>query len=261
MLLCRLSRCAAHPHAVLSSPMLSPCTCARRVESRAWDGRYAVVVMSDISLYPAGPARPTSGAGAVALLIGGCGVALGPQLCCNSPPAALATRRPCRTSPLPACLPCCLAPGSDAPLALERGLSATHMSHAYDFYKPSGLYPAVSGIGTEHAARTELGACCSHRFIRLAPVHLVCAHVLVRCRRCPAPQVDGPLSVYCYLNTMDLLLARYAAKFEKRMGRPFCLDADAGECVGWGRLPGAFLGVGAGGGFGRSRLGWPPQGL
>lgn len=31
------------------------------VESRSWDGRYAVVVMSDISLYPKGPARPTSG--------------------------------------------------------------------------------------------------------------------------------------------------------------------------------------------------------
>ena len=43
-------------------------------------------------------------------------------------------------------------------------------------------------------------------------------------------QVDGPLSVYCYLNTMDLLLARYAAKFEKRMGRAFCLDSDAGGC-------------------------------
>lgn len=32
---------------------------------------YAVVVMTDVSVYPAGPARPTSGAGAVALLIGG----------------------------------------------------------------------------------------------------------------------------------------------------------------------------------------------
>lgn len=110
------------------------------VESRSWDGRFAVVVMTDISLYPAGPARPTSGAGAVALLI-----------------------------------------GPDAPLVLERGLSTTHMAHAYDFYKPSGLYPAV----------------------------------------------DGPLSVYCYLSTLDLLYTRYAAKFEKRHGRPFRLgDAD-----------------------------------
>ena len=33
--------------------------------------------------------------------------------------------------------------GPDAPLALERGLAATHMAHAYDFYKPSGMYPAV----------------------------------------------------------------------------------------------------------------------
>ena len=40
------------------------------IESRSWDGRYAVVIMSDISVYPRGPARPTSGAGAVALLIG-----------------------------------------------------------------------------------------------------------------------------------------------------------------------------------------------
>ncbi|KAL4431198.1 hypothetical protein ABPG75_006454 [Micractinium tetrahymenae] len=110
---------------------------ANWVESRSWDGRYAVVVMTDISVYPAGPARPTSGAGAVALLI-----------------------------------------GPDAPLALERGLSVTHMAHAYDFYKPSGLYPAV----------------------------------------------DGPLSVYCYLSTLDLLYARYGAKWEKRMGRPFRLD-------------------------------------
>lgn len=113
---------------------------ANWVESRSWDGRYAVVVMADVSVYAAGPARPTSGAGAVALLI-----------------------------------------GPDAPLALERGMSATHMSHAYDFYKPSGLYPAV----------------------------------------------DGQLSVYCYLSTLDACLARYAAKFEKRQGRPFRAETDA----------------------------------
>ncbi len=33
--------------------------------------------------------------------------------------------------------------GPDAPLDLERGLSASHMEHAYDFYKPAGLYPLV----------------------------------------------------------------------------------------------------------------------
>lgn len=37
------------------------------VESRSWDGRYAVVVMADISLYAKGPARPTSGARCAAL--------------------------------------------------------------------------------------------------------------------------------------------------------------------------------------------------
>lgn len=40
------------------------------VESPSWDDRYAVVIMSDIAVYPPGPARPTSGAGAVALLVG-----------------------------------------------------------------------------------------------------------------------------------------------------------------------------------------------
>lgn len=40
------------------------------VESSSWDGRLAIVVMVDIAIYAAGPARPTGGAGAVALLIG-----------------------------------------------------------------------------------------------------------------------------------------------------------------------------------------------
>ena len=39
-------------------------------ESSGWDGRYAIVVAADIAAYARGPARPTSGAGAVALLIG-----------------------------------------------------------------------------------------------------------------------------------------------------------------------------------------------
>ncbi len=40
------------------------------VESRAWDGRLAVVVCTDIAVYAKGPARPTGGAGAVAILVG-----------------------------------------------------------------------------------------------------------------------------------------------------------------------------------------------
>jgi len=40
------------------------------VESDGWDGRYAIVVAADIAAYARGPARPTSGAGAVAMLIG-----------------------------------------------------------------------------------------------------------------------------------------------------------------------------------------------
>ncbi len=40
------------------------------VESRAWDGRYALVVASDEAVYAEGPARPSGGAGAVAFLVG-----------------------------------------------------------------------------------------------------------------------------------------------------------------------------------------------
>ena len=40
------------------------------IESSAWDGRDAIVVAGDIALYKKGAARPTGGAGCVAMLIG-----------------------------------------------------------------------------------------------------------------------------------------------------------------------------------------------
>jgi len=40
------------------------------IESSSWDGRLGIVVCADIAVYAAGPARPTGGAGAVALLVG-----------------------------------------------------------------------------------------------------------------------------------------------------------------------------------------------
>lgn len=40
------------------------------IESTAWDGRYGIVISSDIAVYPKGNARATGGAGAIALLIG-----------------------------------------------------------------------------------------------------------------------------------------------------------------------------------------------
>ncbi|KAK7794111.1 hypothetical protein R5R35_012605 [Gryllus longicercus] len=76
------------------------------VESSAWDGRFALVVAGDIAVYAKGSARPTGGAGAIAMLI-----------------------------------------GPDAPLVMERGVRASYMRHAYDFYKPdlSSQYPTVDG--------------------------------------------------------------------------------------------------------------------
>lgn len=40
------------------------------VESSAWDGRNAIVIAGDIALYKKGNARPTGGAGCVAMLVG-----------------------------------------------------------------------------------------------------------------------------------------------------------------------------------------------
>ncbi|KAK9843825.1 hypothetical protein WJX81_007826 [Elliptochloris bilobata] len=94
------------------------------VESRAWDGRYALVVAADIAMYAAGPARPSGGCAAIAMLI-----------------------------------------GPDAPLDLERGLSASHMEHAYDFYKPAGLYPLVDGKSSLACYLMTLDRC----YARFAP--------------------------------------------------------------------------------------------
>jgi hydroxymethylglutaryl-CoA synthase len=44
--------------------------CVAWMESSYWDGRYAVAVCADIAVYATGNARPTGGAGAVAMLIG-----------------------------------------------------------------------------------------------------------------------------------------------------------------------------------------------
>ena len=40
------------------------------IQSEAWDGRLALVVMSDIAVYKKGPARPTGGAGCISFLVG-----------------------------------------------------------------------------------------------------------------------------------------------------------------------------------------------
>jgi len=40
------------------------------VQSEAWDGRLGLVITSDVAVYAKGPARPTGGAGAIAMLIG-----------------------------------------------------------------------------------------------------------------------------------------------------------------------------------------------
>ncbi|KAJ7003974.1 hypothetical protein D5086_006925 [Populus alba] len=44
--------------------------CVNWVESCSWDGRYGLVVCTDSAVYAEGPARPTGGAAAIAMLVG-----------------------------------------------------------------------------------------------------------------------------------------------------------------------------------------------
>lgn len=106
------------------------------IESSSWDGRKAIVIAGDLALYASGAARPTSGAGVVAMLIG--------------PNAPIAVERgnyiirkqdnekdekigeKLMVTPFP---------------LFHIGLRSTHMEHAYDFYKPDmhSEYPVVDG--------------------------------------------------------------------------------------------------------------------
>jgi len=93
------------------------------VESDSWDGRYAIVVAVDIATYARGRARPTCGAGAVAVLVGR-----------NAPLAMIDPR--------------------------ER---ATHASNVYDFFKPDHTveYPVVDGALSQLCYYRALEDCYS----------------------------------------------------------------------------------------------------
>ncbi|XP_027334539.1 hydroxymethylglutaryl-CoA synthase-like [Abrus precatorius] len=97
--------------------------CVNWVESSSWDGRYGLVVCTDSAVYAEGPARPTGGAAAIAMLI-----------------------------------------GPDAPIAFESKLRASHMSHAYDFYKPNlaSEYPVVDGKLSQTCYLMALDSCYKH---------------------------------------------------------------------------------------------------
>ncbi|KAJ4832234.1 hypothetical protein Tsubulata_001991 [Turnera subulata] len=94
--------------------------CVNWVESSSWDGRYGLVVCTDSAVYAEGPARPTGGAAAIAILV-----------------------------------------GPDAPIAFEGKLRGSHMSHAYDFYKPNlaSEYPVVDGKLSQTCYLMALDTC------------------------------------------------------------------------------------------------------
>ncbi|MED6207454.1 hypothetical protein PIB30_035933 [Stylosanthes scabra] len=94
--------------------------CVNWVESSSWDGRYGLVICADSAVYAEGPARPTGGAAAIAMLV-----------------------------------------GPDAPIAFESKFRGSHMSHAYDFYKPNlaSEYPVVDGKLSQTCYLMALDSC------------------------------------------------------------------------------------------------------
>ncbi|XP_030538242.2 hydroxymethylglutaryl-CoA synthase-like [Rhodamnia argentea] len=97
--------------------------CVNWVESSSWDGRNGLVVCTDSAVYAEGPARPTGGAAAIAMLI-----------------------------------------GPDAPVVFESKFRGSHMSHAYDFYKPNlaSEYPVVDGKLSQTCYLMALDSCYKH---------------------------------------------------------------------------------------------------
>lgn len=132
-------------------------------------GRYALVVAGDIAVYATGSARPTGGAGAVAMLVG--------------PNAPLAFERGdlCHTNTerqgfihvdalyLRRCFIIYLERYIFFFMRLLKcnpiltGLRGTHMQHAYDFYKPDMVseYPVVDGKLSIQCYLSALDQCYS----------------------------------------------------------------------------------------------------
>ncbi|KAJ1378320.1 Thiolase-like [Sesbania bispinosa] len=105
--------------------------CVNWVESSSWEGRYGLVVCTDSAVYAEGPARPTGGAAAIAMLI-----------------------------------------GPNAPIVFESKLKESHMSHAYDFYKPNRAceYTVVDGKLSQTCYLMALDNCynnLSHKYEKL----------------------------------------------------------------------------------------------
>ena len=109
------------------------------IESSEWNGKFALVVCGDIAVYEKGPARPTGGCGALAILL-----------------------------------------GADAPLVLEPGVRASHALDVYDFYKPfHSEYAAVDGKLSQWAYLSSVDTCYQRYKAKYAAKHPGAAAVTI----------------------------------------------------------------------------------
>lgn len=104
------------------------------IESREWNGKYALVVMTDVAEYDRdSPARPTGGAGAMALLL-----------------------------------------GRDAPIVVDRNRIVYCCEDVYDFYKPNASeYPVVDGALSIQCYLWALRECATNYILEETFDHVV----------------------------------------------------------------------------------------
>ena len=119
-------------------------------------------------MYAAGPARPTGGAGAAAVLV-----------------------------------------GPDAPLVLERPLSASHSEGARARIAPEGRF----------CYRPSLFSTKNSNLISNPYYPHADTWDFYKPGESPYPMIDGPLSVECYLRALDRTYALLAAKARGVRGR------------------------------------------
>jgi len=137
--------------------------------------------------------------------------------------------------------------GPDAPLVVEPVI-ASHMENVYDFYKPYGIFPQVSNlVDTLHRIARPICDCTALRhtlqcftlvlenFVPLKAPPTLSGLLNITEYLC---QVDGQLSIKCYLQAIDRCYSLLCRKFDSRPGpdsgsvpdQPFSL-ASVAFCV------------------------------
>jgi hydroxymethylglutaryl-CoA synthase len=119
--------------------------------------------------------------------------------------------------------------GPDAPLALEPGVRATHALDVYDFYKPTHT---EYGARTLHDVKLQHLTTSFHFLIKtLLEIFYEVVHdvIIVNQRTyylCYIAMVDGKLSQWAYLSSVDTCYRRYKDKYSAKHPTQAAINVD-----------------------------------